>query len=129
MASWDGADRRKNPRVKFPCLLTFNAPKTTPYKYDSFLTHTENIGLGGICVVISKDPKTLSKVQLEIDLLDMAEHIVCEGKIAWSVKRGGAEKRKPTFYDVGIEFEDLKESDAKRLEEIVNSLAKDFLVP
>lgn len=129
MGNWDGLDRRKFPRVKFPCLMIFGAKKTNPHKEDTFLTHTENIGLGGICVVINKDPKMFSKVQLEIDLLDLDEHVICEGKVVWSVKRSGVVKKKPMFYDVGIEFDELKKSDSRRLEEVVNSLSKDFLVP
>ena len=49
MARWDGLNRRKFPRVIYPCLVVIQNGKVDDR--DVILTHTENIGIGGVCVI------------------------------------------------------------------------------
>ena len=121
MSAWDGLDRRRFPRVYYPCLVTV---RRSEEEHDVFLTHTENIGIGGICVTLKKEVKLFSPVDLEIDLLDTEEHVRCEGKVVWSVRRKSEEKTKPLFYDIGIEFDKLDDGDQQRLDIIVQRLIK-----
>ena len=63
-----------------------------------------------------------SVIDLELDLLDSDRHIKCQGKIVWSIRRKLIEEKKPLFYDLGIEFFNLKEDDQKRLGELIQRL-------
>ena len=119
MASWDGMDRRKFPRANYPCLVVL---RRKDEEKEVILTHTENVGVGGICVILKKDVKIFCPVELELDLLDLGKHIVCRGKIVWNVQRKDNETKKPLFYDIGIEFADIEHGDQSRLEEIVRRL-------
>jgi len=119
MTAWEGMDRRKFPRANYPCLVIIRKDHMTP---EALLTHTENIGVGGVGVIIRRDLKLFENIELELDLLDMQSHIKCNGKIVWVVRRKEEEKIKPLFYDIGIEFVNLPEKDRKRIEFIVNRL-------
>jgi len=121
MIAWQGLNRRKFPRVNFPCLVTV---RQDVEERDMILTHTENIGVGGVCVILKKSLKMFAPVDLELDLVDGSEHIKCKGKVVWSIRRKGDETVKPFFYDVGIEFLDLAKGDAKRIEDTVQHLAR-----
>ena len=125
MSNWDGLNRRKFPRANYPCLVVISRKKEDKDK-EIILTHTENIGIGGVCVILKHDIDRFDPVDLEIDLLDLEEHIKCKGKIVWNVQRKSTEKKKPLFYDIGIEFDEISSKDKKRLEEIVTRLAKNL---
>ena len=51
MATWDGLDRRKFPRISYPCLVVVRKDEDDK---EVFLTHTENLGVGGVCVILKK---------------------------------------------------------------------------
>ena len=118
MKKWDGLNRRKFPRIKYPCMIVLHDGSSE----EPILTHTVNVGIGGVCIVAKKDIKMFSKVDIELDLLDFSEHIRCSGKVVWNVKRGPDAESKPLFHDMGIEFEDLSETNKKRLLEIIETL-------
>lgn len=122
MAKWDGLDRRKFPRVKYPCLVVLK--NDNKGGKEVILTHTENVGIGGTCVILKKNLQMFSPVELEIDLLDLGEHIKCNGKVVWNVRRKGDTESKPLFYDIGVEFEDITKKDRNRLEKIIKNLVK-----
>jgi len=119
--AWEGLNRRKFPRVNFPCMVIV---KSTHGEEDILLTHTENIGTGGLCVTLKKSFKMFTPVVLELDLLDAGKHIRCNGKVCWSIRRKMDDKKKPLFYDIGIEFLDLGHYDHQRIVESVTRLAK-----
>ena len=48
---WNGINRRKFPRANYKCLITIKKRLTAK----TISTHTENIGAGGICVLIKED--------------------------------------------------------------------------
>ena len=123
MGDWEGLNRRKFPRANYPCLVVIRK-KSEDDKDDVILTHTDNIGVGGVCVVLKQSVKVFSQVELELDLLDLGEHICCNGKVVWNVQRQSEAPEKPLFFDIGIEFLDLQEEDRKRLERIVERLVK-----
>ena len=119
MINWDGLNRRKFPRINYPCLITL---RHDPGKSEAILTHTENIGIGGLSIISNKNLPMFSVIDLELDLLDSDRHIKCQGKIVWSIRRKLIEEKKPLFYDLGIEFFNLKEDDQKRLGELIQRL-------
>ena len=126
MGKWDGLDRRKFPRVKYPCLVVI---KDGNDGEEIILSHTENVGIGGVCVILKKNVKMFSKVKIELDLLDMGKHIKCDGKVVWNVQRSEDSEKKPSFYDVGIEFQGVTDEERARIQEIVGKLVHDRQVP
>ena len=122
MGKWDGLDRRKFPRVAYPCLVVIRHEQPTPA--DVILTHTENVGIGGVCVILKHNLRMFSPVEIEVDLLDMSEHIKCLGKVVWNIQRKGDSSRKPNSFDIGIEFENLPDSDRQRLDDVVKRMLK-----
>ncbi len=122
MGKWAGLNRRKFPRVKYPCLVV--ARNQAKANDNIILTHTDNIGIGGVCITLKKSVEMFSSVGLEIDLLDMEKNIKCEGKVVWSIRRKMDAKKKPLFYDTGIEFTLLDSKEKARLESIVKKMVK-----
>ena len=121
MPNWGGLNRRNFPRIKFPCLVTIAAGSKTPS--NAILTHTQNVGVGGICVLMSEDIKKFHSFDIELDLMDLGEHIKCKGKVVWNVPNnaGGSKKN---MHDIGIEFEELHEKDRKRILQAVDKFLK-----
>ncbi len=119
--SWEGLDRRHFPRILYPCLVKVVAKDNGQ---ESFLTHTENIGVGGICVITKKEIPLFYPVQVEVDLLEDNDHLYAKGRVAWVVRRKGIETHKPYFYDIGIEFEGLSEKDKARMETTIAHFIK-----
>jgi Tfp pilus assembly protein PilZ len=119
--AWSGLNRREFPRVMYPCMVkcgTGSSPKET------LLTHTENIGEGGLCVILKREFRLFSLIDLEVDLLDADDHLRAQGKVVWSVRRKAIEDHKPLFYDVGVEFVDLSLRNQERLKETIERLIK-----
>lgn len=85
-------------------------------------THTENIGIGGICVIVDEDLHIFRTVELELFLENGESPISCNGSIMWVVKKTGPKGK--TAFDTGIEFVNLKEEDRTRLTSIVEEVLK-----
>ena len=73
--------------------------------------------MGGLCVTLKNEIKLFTPVEMEVDLLDIDEHINPKGKVVWNVRRKSVEKIKPMFYDIGIEFTEISKRDHDRLRE------------
>ena len=121
MNSWAGENRRKFPRVTYPCLVIIRHDQG---EKSVVLTHTENLGTGGTCAVLKDNLKMHAPVEVEVDLLDLEEHVKCQGKVVWSVRRPGGEGDKVIFYETGIEFVGLADQDRHRIDQIVTNLLK-----
>ena len=121
MDEWNGNNRRNFVRMKYPCLLVITREASDRI---SILTHTDNLSAGGVYIVLKDEIELNSLVDLELDLMDMTNHICCEGKIVWLRKREGGINFKSSFYDVGVEFVGLKQEDTSRLEKLVEYLHK-----
>ena len=121
MSSWKGLNRRNFPRVVYPCQIIIRDKEDNKI---AILTHTENVGCGGACVILRQNLKLFSPVEVELDLLDMENHVKCHGKIVWNFRRKEIEETKPLFYDAGVEFSDITENDKKRIERVVQSDVK-----
>jgi c-di-GMP-binding flagellar brake protein YcgR len=119
--AWEGMNRRKFPRVKFPCLVKI-VHQDKPA--EAILTHTENVSGGGICVVIKKSLELFSPVTIEIDLMDSEDVITCKGRTIWIIRRKATESVKPSYYDTGFEFVDIREEDRKRIDLTVEHFLK-----
>ena len=121
MTGWGGLNRRRFPRAQYPCLVVLREGQKS---MESILAHTENLGIGGLCVVIKRQIKMFSPVDIELDLMDMGDNIHCQGKIVWSIRREEDAGEKPLFYDTGIEFVNIPDEDATRIENVVAQIGK-----
>ena len=110
---WQGMNRRKFPRADFPCNITI-------YKKgqkEKISARTENIGVGGISVVLKNALDKLSMVDLVLYLENGQAAVECEGRVVWVVKS-------KEEFDIGIEFLNLKDNDRERIERIVQECLK-----
>ena len=119
--SWEGLNRRKFPRANFPCMIKVSSEG---HEAEVFLTHTENISVGGACVIIKRSLDLFSPVFVEIDLMDGGESISCHAKVVWAVRRKAIEDHKPSFYDIGVEFLDLTTAYRMRIADTVEHLVQ-----
>jgi c-di-GMP-binding flagellar brake protein YcgR len=119
--TWEGLNRRKFPRANFPCLIKV-LHEGDPQ--DTLLTHTENISVGGACVILKKSVDLFSPVDIEFDLMDGGDIIACRGKVVWSVRRKAIESEKPSWYDLGLEFMDITPESRARVGQAVEHLVR-----
>jgi len=119
---WDGVTRRKFPRAEYPCLITVR--KSAPPQ-QAILTHTENISMGGVRVIISDAIEVMTEVNMEIDLKDTMSTIAVKAFVCW-VKPTTAGKQKGTRgslrYNTGIRFVELNDENRRRIQKAVNCL-------
>ena len=110
---WQGFNRRQFPRANFPCDIII-------YKkgaHEKISGRTENIGLGGVCVLTARDLDKMSLVDLSIFLEKDKPPIECEARVMWVVKH----KDK---FDIGMEFLNLEKKDSVKIEGVVQECLK-----
>ncbi len=112
---WSGINKRKFPRAEYPCKITIRRKD----KSDILSSQTQNIGIGGICTVLSRDLGIFAPVEVQLDILDNKPAIQCDGAIVWIVEQ---KQQKNKIYDTGIEFTNLKKNDAGRIDAIVKKI-------
>lgn len=114
---WDGFDNRKFPRMNLSCEIKVKCAE------DGALikSKTENIGVGGVAVVLDKSLERFSTCDVRLKVSADQDEISCEGKVMWIVPMKDMHGRK-TRYDVGIEFIDLSD-DAR---EAIRAAIEDF---
>ncbi len=117
---WQGMNQRTFPRVNVACDLTIDIPSASVMK-----TKTENLGAGGVCVILDKGLDKLSTVHLQIMLTDDANPVKCDGRIVWLVctKQPGLNATR-VEYDTGIEFTNLEESDRERISRFIQKFSR-----
>ena len=113
---WEGYERRKFVRAKFPCRIKLENDNVV------FDTHTENISAGGIRVISPFWLKVFSLVQLSLYIKD--EPLKCRGKIVWALEYKAPFNTKIAVFDVGIEFVDINENDRRIINKAVGLLRK-----
>lgn len=110
---WQGVDSRRFPRADYPCKITVIKKGIS----EQFSTRTENIGKGGVCVVLGKELEKFSPVALTIYLEDSYPPLECDGRVVWVVRR-------KEVFDIGIEFLRIHAKDLERIERIVRECLK-----
>lgn len=117
---WDGFDKRKFPRMSLNCEIQLK----TLDKKETVNAVTENVGAGGVCVMVERALDRFSSCGIRIDLGSGTDIIECVGKVVWIIPTKDA-KGKKNRYDIGIEFVDMPESGQlalkKRIEEVSSS--------
>lgn len=115
---WEGINKRKFPRVSYKCLIRVSQQGVE----ESIETFTENIGSGGICVVLEKRLGLFEKVEMQIFIEEGAHPIECRGAVVWVVKSTRSGKSGADTYDTGIEFQEIKSDDRKRISTLVEDI-------
>lgn len=112
---WDGVEKRRFVRANFPCKIEVHTPEEI-----SIHSHTENIGEGGVRVIIEKKIDMASMVDLQIYM--GKEAVGCKGKVVWVVEKVNPIDKKAMFFDTGIEFHDINDSDRKLIGNLVETI-------
>lgn len=117
---WNGINRRKFPRANYRCVITIKRRLTSK----EISTHTENVGAGGICVIIKEDLGLFQGVDLELNLDDKKPPVKCGGTVVWVVKKSDPRHKGTQHYDTGIEFIDIRPEDRDRVTLVVEDILK-----
>ncbi|MBI3312230.1 MAG: PilZ domain-containing protein [Candidatus Omnitrophica bacterium] len=111
---WQGINQRRFPRGRFKCVVTLMHPSSSA----PLSAVTENIGLGGVCVLLERSLDIFSPVTLEISLDENTPPLRVSGTIVWVVRR--RELKKGPLFDTGVEFTDLSAEDRTRIEAVID---------
>ena len=114
---WQGMNQRRFPRIKSRCDVKLREGRHST----AISTVTENIGLGGLCVLLDRGMDIFASVDLELYIDDGKSPIKTQGTIVWVVPRSGFDKKKSSF-DTGIEFSVLSGDDKARLEAVLDKI-------
>ncbi|MBU0570761.1 MAG: PilZ domain-containing protein [Candidatus Omnitrophica bacterium] len=115
---WEGIDKRKFPRINYRCRIRVSSRG----KEEVFETFTENIGVGGICVILRKEFDLFKTANLDLYLSEKEGPISCQGTIVWVIRRKLLNKKDVNEYDVGIEFTDIADKDKVKIAGVVNDV-------
>ena len=108
--SWAGLDQRTFPRVSTQCDIAIG-----DHLQDLIKTKTQNLGAGGVCVILNRQVEKLSRVHLRLTLEDSITPIECDGRVVWMVRSKELVSGRVSF-DVGVEFLNLKDEDRKLIQ-------------
>jgi len=114
---WQGMNQRRFPRIKSRCDVKLQQGRGST----AISTVTENVGLGGLCVLLNRRMDLFASVELELYIDDGQSPIKTRGTVVWVVPRGALDKRKSSF-DTGIEFSGLSADDRARLEALLDKI-------
>ncbi len=114
---WEGLNQRRFPRASYKCVVKLKTSTGTPL----VSAKTENVGLGGICVLLKQGVEVFSPVQIELALEDGKPSLVLEGTIVWVVHR--RDLKKGSFFDTGIEFANITADQKARLEAVIDKIS------
>lgn len=116
---WDEREKRSFVRANFPCKIIIY----TIGREHIIVAHTENIGAGGVRVIIEECLDISSQVGLELFL--GGAQIICKGRIVWVVERSGSSNVEANVWDTGIEFREISERDRKVVDSFVKTIVSD----
>lgn len=114
--SWNGEERRKFVRIKYPCEIIVHGPQK-----HTISAHAENISVQGIRLIIDEKIKPYSTIDL--DLYGITEEpIACKGKIIWVFEETDYSIKNTARYDTGIKFLKIKEKDINEIKKLIMSI-------
>jgi len=114
--SWSGLDQRAFPRFSTRCDIAIH-----DHQFGTGLkAKTQNLGGGGVCVILDQGLEKLSQVGLRLALANSQKPIECDGRVVWIVRSQEPATHKVSF-DTGIEFINLSSEDRARIEQFIHS--------
>jgi len=106
-------EKRRFIRADFPCRIIVKTPKERV-----IMSHTENIGAGGVRVILGEELNISLVADLEIYLDN--DPLKCKGRVVWIVGKINPVTGKSSMFDTGIEFYQISPEN----QEIVSNLVK-----
>lgn len=113
--SWAGLDQRVFPRFSARCDISISGGGHT------IKSKTQNIGIGGLCVILDKELEKLSQVKLRFVLDETQSAIECNARVVWMIPSKELSSPK-VRYDTGLEFLNLDPLDRDRIQSFVQEL-------
>ncbi len=113
---WDGFNKRKFPRLALNCEITIQSEDSSK----ALLATTENLGVGGVCVILNKAFERFTKCNLRLEL--GGKQLDCAGRVVWAVPTRELGKR--THFDTGIEFLGLEAEAMQNIREFIEDEIK-----
>ena len=107
---WDGMNWRKFPRIKGK----IKADILLGGQNECVTSFTENVGNGGVCVIIDRKLDRFDKVKLKLAIDDGLSPVECDGSVVWTIEKRKFGENAPN-YDVGIEFLRMNSIDQERI--------------
>ena len=101
---WDGFNKRKFARLSLRCEIILRQDEGAS---QVIRTQTENVGAGGICVLLEHSLERFSAVSVRLELDRQLPWIEGRGKVVWCVPSRETGSKKECF-DTGIEFQNLE---------------------
>jgi Tfp pilus assembly protein PilZ len=119
---WDGFNKRKFPRLALRCEIRIHASQEP----QPLVAMTENLGVGGVCVILNKPLERFEKCRIRIELgSGKTEVLECGGRVVWTVPTRVLKDARKHF-DTGIEFTDLDAASLDRIRNFIEAeVAKD----
>lgn len=114
---WDGFNQRKFPRLNLKCEVRINPQDTSRV----IRATTENVGVGGICLLQNQELARYSKCQITLELSPEYPKIESDGKVCWIIPHRQP-LAKTTEYDTGIEFVGMKSEMRDVLRQFIEDL-------
>jgi len=93
--------------------ISCNIAVTPNFRIVAFNARLENIGEGGIRIVLRERLDIATLLNLEISPLDERKSIICEGEVIW-VNEKITEEGNRSFY-TGIKFTNISEEDRAKI--------------
>lgn len=111
---WESLDLRKFPRLALKCDIEIHEAKNALHHS----TVTQNIGAGGVCVILPWQLSRFASVIIRLHLNDGQAPVECSCKICWVVQSRFL-FRNDRQYDTGLEFLDIKIEERQRVKQLV----------
>lgn len=115
---WDGFNKRKFPRLALNCEIAIQSETSSA----PVSAVTENLGIGGLCVILSQQLERFSKCRLRLDLGEKTP-VECDARVVWIVPTQGTTPSKKHF-DTGLEFVGLEPEAVARVRAYIESELK-----
>jgi len=112
---WDKINKRRFLRVKFPYTVHIRTKEGKDIS-----AYTENMSRGGIGLILKDklNPKDLLTLKIYISEVP----IECKGEVIWAKEKNNPMLNGVSFFDTGIEFKDINDNTASRIDVCVKEL-------
>lgn len=107
-----GDERRRFIRVRFPCKIIIYTPQE-----HIISSHTEDISVGGLRLILQEELTICSLVDLEIYIKE--EPIICKGRVVWVEKKESRWNKGVFYFDMGLDFCEIEEKDRQLIRKVI----------
>lgn len=115
---WDGQEKRRFPRVAFPCRIAVGSPLRW------LTSHTEDISEGGIRVILEERLSVPALVNLEL-FFEKGKSIKCRGRVVWIEEQINPINREsePIGFLTGIEITEINDNGKEYIRKLVRVIS------